>query len=503
MRTISAKIMSCLYLIIFNVHASTEIDFAKRIATGEQWLSHMENGLSPYWMAPSAYGEPVGNFPTFRCDDGQVLELSNPCPELANQRWIAQEFGRDFTRMKSRQIYAYGVRYHLTGDPKALSLAKAGVDYLLTQLRDTKNGGMISVREGQQAKFKWQQRTSQDQAYAIVGLAFYYYLTRDPEVEKALVEQQHFIFEHYKSTTKNQLLWVIEDSHEHFHQQLELVAQLDQINAYLLLVTPLLPKQHQLKWRADLEWLTEQMLAQYHNVEQWRFYGAIHHRAVMRETAKHNDFGHTIKAYWMTYLVGQQLNRDDWVDLALKGMKSTIAKAAYQYSKSYLKDILSTDQLAAIEYSHLYSWRESNYSDWISSWQWAELDQALMTLSIREGNNLSPQLVRQLYFTTTSFQQFWVDESYGGVGLMPKTLKQFHWGNAYHQFEHALVGYLSAQAWYDKPATLYYALPPLADVTLQPYYFSGEVLSHQITSIALDIPMLEQVEVSFRITPGN
>ena len=109
--------------------------------------------------------------------------------------------------MKSRQIYAYGVRYHLTGDPEALALAKAGVDYLLQELRDEKNDGYITYREQGKPGLKWQQRTSQDQAYAIVGLAFYYYLTRDPAVEQALVEQQAFIFDKYRTQANDQLLW--------------------------------------------------------------------------------------------------------------------------------------------------------------------------------------------------------------------------------------------------------------------------------------------------------
>ena len=268
MRAIILFFVSGCCLISSLVSAKDDIDFQTLLPTGEAWIEHVEQGLSPYWMAESAQGQPVGNFPTFRCDNGDVLDVKQPCPELGNQAWISREFGRDYTRMKSRQIFAYGAHYHLTGDPEALKLAKAGVDYLLAELRDTKNGGMVSFRQGNKPGLDWQQRTSQDQAYAIVGLAFYYYLTRDPVVEKALIEQQAFIFDNYKSKDKNQLLWVLKDSEEEKHQQLELVAQLDQINAYLLLVMPLLPDEHQQQWKKDLEWLTEQMLAQYHDVEE-------------------------------------------------------------------------------------------------------------------------------------------------------------------------------------------------------------------------------------------
>ncbi|MDR9827812.1 N-acylglucosamine 2-epimerase [Vibrio sp. FNV 38] len=485
-----------------DISTSHTPNFAQMLPNGEAWLSHVDNGLSPYWMMESAYGEPVGNFPTFRCDNGDVLDVAAPCVELANHSWISDAFGRDYTRMKSRQIYAYGVRYHLTGDPEALRLAKAGVDYLLSELRDRDNGGMLSFRQSGQSGqpgLNWQQRTSQDQAYAIVGLAFYYYLTRDAEVERALIEQQKFIFDTYRTKDNDQLLWVLEDSDEDKKAQRELVAQLDQINGYLLLVMPLLPEPHQQKWRDDLQWLTTQMLALYHNQEEWRFYGAIHHPAMQTINAKHNDYGHTIKAYWMTYLTGKALGNEQWQTLAQQGMHQTIEKAAYNYPKTNLIDVMSKAEYDAIPFEQIYSWQDKPYSYGASSWQWAELDQAVMTLAMIEGRALNPDLVKQLYFTTTAFQHFWVDPEFGGVGLKPKSVKQFQWGNGYHQYEHALVGYISAQSWHEQPASLYYALPHDSNVDLQPYYYSGALIDKQTTEVDLSIPDLVQVRVQFNL----
>jgi hypothetical protein len=37
--------------------------------------------------------------------------------------------------------------------------------------------------------------------------------------------------------------------------------------------------------------------------------------------------------------------------------------------------------------------------------------------------------------------------------------KQWQWKNAYHSFEHALVGYIVAQQLQGEPVTLYYAFP--------------------------------------------
>ncbi|MGF1756789.1 AGE family epimerase/isomerase [Photobacterium sagamiensis] len=442
--------------------------------SGNDWLNHVTKGLQPYWMMEAAQGAPLGNFPTFRCDDGSLLDVSQPCPEL-DKSWINPYFEREYTRMKSRQIYGYGVLYHLTGNEEALKLAKAGVDYLLANLRDQENGGFVSFTKDGKPGLKWQQRTAQDQAYAIVGLAFYYYLTRDPVVEQALIDQQEYIFERYKQAANSDLLWVIEDGDEQSHKQRELVAQLDQINGYLLLLTPIMPKSVQNKWRDDLYWLTDQMVKQYYSEKEQRFYGAIHHKAVMMPDAKHNDYGHTIKAFWMTYLVGRYFDQNEWQKLGEQGMRTTLERASYSMPTDQAQPFLSKSLFSQWQsLNEVPTWKSGRYNHFISSWQWAELDQAAMTVNLLDGTTTN-----HLYYTQTQYMDVWVDQQYGGVGLDPKQTKAFHWGNAYHQFEHALIGYLSAQQWYSKPAQLYFALPSDYKGKIEPYYYQGDITSRR------------------------
>ncbi|SJZ76917.1 N-acylglucosamine 2-epimerase [Vibrio cincinnatiensis] len=440
---------------------------------GQAWLTHAQQGLAPYWMMESAQGRPVGNFPTFRCDNGQVLEVTKVCQEL-NKSWITPHFGREYTRMKSRQTYAYGVLYHLTGDPQALQLAQAGAEYLIHHLQDKEHGGFISFTKHGQVGLEWQQRTSQDQAYALVGLAMYYYLTRDPQVEKVLIKQQRFIFDQYRLADGKGLAWVLNDGDGESTKQRELVAQLDQINGYLLLVAPLLPEPHKSRWLADLSWLTEVMLTHYYSPQEQRFYGAIHHPAVMTQQAKHNDFGHTIKAYWMTYLTGVLLQQEDWKQLAKQGMQHIIEHAQYVPNYSAIQAFVPEMTETQWQANPIKAWRSRPFSNGISSWEWAELDQAAMTLSLLEGA-AEPVLLS----TAQAFMDVWVDEQYGGVGLNPKSTKAFHWGNGYHQFEHALVGYLTAQQLNQQPATLYFAIDHAQSYPLSPYYFQGKVKSQQ------------------------
>ena len=54
--------------------------------------------------------------------------------------------------------------------------------------------------------------------------------------------------------------------------------------------------------------------------------------------------------------------------------------------------------------------------------------------------------------------------------------KQWEWKNAYHSFEHALVGYIVAQQLRGDVVTLYYAFPSdLPADSVQPYYFLGTI----------------------------
>jgi mannose/cellobiose epimerase-like protein (N-acyl-D-glucosamine 2-epimerase family) len=462
------------------------------LPTGEEWLTHAQQGLAPYWMMPEAQGEPVGNFPTFRCDDGSLMKLQQLCSEL-KQGWMEPHYAREYTRMKSRQTYAYGVLFHLTGDPQALKLAKAGVDYLLNELRDIENGGFYSFTINGNPGLEWTQRTSQDLSYALVGLAMYYYLTRDKEVEKVLIDTQAFIFEHYKDIELNELKWVIKNGDGQSNHQRELVAQLDQINAYMLLVTPLLPEPFQSQWRSDLDWLIESMIDNYYSAADNRFYGAIHDKFAKQQSARHNDYGHTVKAFWMTYLSGRMLDNEEFEELGWQGLKY-ITDAAASTALIYQVDRYFSDELK-LRWKGLRQipiWISGPYDYSISSWQWAELAQASMTLHMLEGSQ-----TKHLHYTHNLYFDAWVDHEFGGVGMSPKSVKAFHWGNGYHQFEHALVGYLSAQQHYNQPATLYYALPLTDDLAVSPYYYQAKTQAKtQIGTEQVPILKVEFIDVT-------
>jgi hypothetical protein len=56
--------------------------------------------------------------------------------------------------------------------------------------------------------------------------------------------------------------------------------------------------------------------------------------------------------------------------------------------------------------------------------------------------------------------------------------KQHSWKNALHSFEHALVGYITAQQIHGKPATLHFAFLAIPTETeIAPYFYEGRVES--------------------------
>lgn len=462
-------------------HSSSQHSPLPAMPNSEQWLTHVRQDIAPFYLQAAALGEQEGNFPTFRCNNGDLPDLTQPCPELQGG-WVVDKLGRQYTRMLSRQIYSYAVIFHLTGDEDALAAAKAGVDYLRANLLDKDSGGALSyLNEQGEAGLRPEQRTSQDLAYAQLGMAFYYYLSRDPEVLAEIIKLKNYIFEHYRDEQNQELKWVLADSEAQKASQRELVAQLDQINAYMLLMIPLLPEAEAEKWKADLAWLIQSLLKHYHDGQQQRFYGYVHHVSGKGSGARHGDRGHTIKAYWMLYLSARLLEDDALMQQAEQGMRAVL-KAAYE--QAHLFELMS-DTRGMDPDMEVGFWNARPHQTGSSWWQWAELDQAAETLAFKD-----PAMQQYLAFTYASWMTSMVDKQHGGIysyAFAAQAPKLHHWKNGYHGLEHALVAYLGATQREGKAAELYFALPENSETKLQPYYFSAEKLKTQAQGSVLKV----------------
>ena len=220
----------CLLLLtLFCTSASAEL------LSGEAWLDHVRHDLAPFWYKAAA-GVKEGSFASYLCNDAsvpdhQALVSKSPslCPELASAPdWVQEGFPYQWTRMVSRQTYAYGVIYHLTGDPRALELARQGVAFLRSRALQADGDVVGKFAQGKVAD-KPDERTSQDLAYAELGMAFYYYLTRDGAVLADIQKIHHHLFAAYKDPAAERLTWY--PARRQSGQQIELVSQLDPLNA--------------------------------------------------------------------------------------------------------------------------------------------------------------------------------------------------------------------------------------------------------------------------------
>jgi mannose/cellobiose epimerase-like protein (N-acyl-D-glucosamine 2-epimerase family) len=470
---------------------------ARALPSLERWRQHVNDEILPFWVTPDALGTPIGNFPTFRCNDGTAFHPAAPCPELAAPPdWVVPELGRDYTRMKSRQAFLYGVAFHLTGEERYLEYARAGVAWLREHAYE-RDGSAISYWEAGVASPPRDQRTAQDLAYAQVGLAFYYYLTRDPEVLADLVRLERYLMTTYWEASPappgGMLRWVLADGDTPGDTlREELVSQLDQINAYMLLLAPLIEDAEVASgWRRDLVLLARVVQQRFFAPELGMFWGTLQAPSGRKLGSRHTDFGHSMKSLWMLYLTGELTGDHDLTQFARPLVAPLLARAA-QPSGCWASGLGADGEL-------------DRGSQW---WIFAELDQAAATLAGREPS-ASPYAGYLAASYACWFTRF-VDHRGHDVwpGVPPDwtdttfdahpPVKVFHWKNGYHVMEHALVAMITTAGLTGQDLPLYYAFvtpPPRARI--QPYYFHGTIVNEADLALPHH-PALHGRRVEFR-----
>lgn len=440
--------------------------------TGDRWLIHLTNELLPYWTMPSALGDPLGAFPSTRCNDGSLVVPSHPCPEVKSNNWLMNNQPY-FVVALSRQTYGYGVAFQLTGDPKYLNYMKAGVNFIRKNAIDQQNDGTYEYFDSstQQWGPEAPYRDPQELAYALTGLAYYYYLTHDPEVLPDILAAKDYIFKNYYNADQDVMQWMLKSNNQAKADEKHLTAQLDQMNAYMVLITPLLPEPTQSQWKSDLVHLSHIIINQ--------FYSPRDNICFLSDNTPQDknlqdtgvDFGHTIKAMWMIRWTGLLAGDSELVNFAETNGRKVLERA-------YLAD-------RGTWAGGLRQGGDLNYDiDW---WVYAELDQFTATLALSD-----PSLEAYLPQTYDYYFKYFVDPQNGEVwttvnaithkpvGGMPKA---WPWKSAYHSFEHALVGYITTQQIESQPVTLYYAfVAPPTSADIHPYFFSAAQQSSETTN---------------------
>lgn len=472
------KFILCTFLLFLcsNVYSSQNIKF---LPSEQQWLNHAKL-LEKFWLVPDAYGNPIGKFPTWRCNDG-TLRNGKKCNDESKDPEFMPIINFDYVRMMSRQTFGYGALFNLTGNPDDLKLHQAGVKFLLEKAKDP-DGGFYSIFVKDDTSYPSRlARTAQDLSYALVGLAMNAYLTNDPDTIKVIMDTQKYIYSTYYDPKTNLLKWCFEDSYFDKKEQLELVAQLDQLNAYLLLTWRLIPKAEQKKWTNTIKKTIKMINDHFYVKNGNKFWGCIDNNECFNtETGKHLDYGHRVKSFWMEYLAARGTKDSNLEEFAIKGIKDTLNEA------------LANNKI---------EWFESNNKEQASWWVYAELDQSALTLALEDKYTMPNTLFN------------WINDRTDQVyGEMNDGLKTHFWRSAFHSTEHALVGYITSQgirANYCKQSTgclrdnqvnLYFA-PAISSskMVYTPYLYSGNILSdkqinkglgiHKVTFNKIHAPM--------------
>jgi uncharacterized protein (TIGR03437 family) len=436
------------------------------LPTGDRWLSHLSQDLLPFWTMPAALGSPVGEFPSTRCDDGSLLDFKKPCPPIAGNYYLMTP--ALYLVPLSRQTYGYGVAYHLTGDPKYLTYMKAGVDYIRQHTIDL-SGGMYTAKDLTSGAWgpKRELRNPQELGYGLLGMAFYYYLTRDDIVLQDILKIKDYIFHNYYNQSLGTVQWQLQSGGGALFNEKHLVADLDQMNTYLVLLTPILSEPYQTQWRETLIQDSHSILATFYSPSNNLFF-------LQADTPQERDLaytgvdvGHSSKALWMIRWTGLQTGDQGMVSFAEFNARRLLDRAYISESDgsgSWAGGVLQGGAL------------DKNKSWWV----YDELDQLSATLALGDmtaGRHL-PQTNDYWfkYFVDPQFGEVWNGVNYGTNTPQRDYPKSWQWKNAYHDMEHVLVGYLTSQWLHGVPATLHYAFQQTVDPgTIHPYYFSANI----------------------------
>jgi uncharacterized protein (TIGR03437 family) len=442
---------------------SADVPYIDSLPTGERWLTHLNNDLLPFWTMPAALGNPLGEFPSVRCDDGTVPDLTHPCPPIAGNSYLLTP-ARYLVPM-SRQSYGYGVAFHLTGNPTYLAYMKAGIDYIRRDFKDP-SGGMFLMKDlttggwGPQREY----RDPQQLGYGLLGMAFYYYLTRDEAVLQDILAIKDYIFDSYYNQSLGTVQWLLEPYGGMQAHSKQLVSDLDQMNTYLVLLTPILPEPYQSQWKQTLTMDAHSMLGTFYSPGDNLFFTQADTPQQTDLAYTGADTGHTSKALWLLRWTGMLTGDQGLANFAEAGARRLLDRAYLPEDGSWAQGVLPGGTL------------DKNKNWWI----YCELDQLSGSLALADvaAGQYLPQTNNYwfTYFVDPQYGEVWNGVNYGTNTPQRDMPKSWQWKSAYHDFEHALVGYITSQWLHGQPATLHYAFSGSVDQsTIHPYFFSGTI----------------------------
>jgi mannose/cellobiose epimerase-like protein (N-acyl-D-glucosamine 2-epimerase family) len=454
------------------------------VLSGDRWLRHHREDLMPYWDMPEALGEPVGNFPSFRGRNGELLPATGNNPN------------RGLSTL-ARGVYGYSLAFMLTGEERYLTYARAGIDWIDAKAKDPVHGGYFGLLD---ASGQPVNPLANKEVFdlASLGLAYgmYFNVTRDPAVEAELLAVRDLLFEKYYDPVGNRVMDAL---------TYDLATEVDPGNnggditdllvpgtALLLPYLELLSDPgRRTQFRDDLRRVTDILITRHKDSESatnpWWFWGRTLRFGSFG--ANLTDFGHNIKSYEMIHNANQVFPDRPWTSLAAD--REVLMTRAWDSAASRWNERLRSLLPGAVE-------RDSAW------WVHAEADQTLAALDLTNGFAHQTQLAT----SAQSFLDVFVDdesparETFARISRVAADTdlrKSFFGKNMLHAHEHALIMYLHGRALEGRPARLYYAFPEdqALSAVAKPYWFDAAGQTRTVADPLATLPGRRLVEVDF------
>ena len=302
-------------------------------------------------------------------------------------------------------------------------------------------------------------------------MGFYYYLTRDPEVLPDLIAVKEYVMGRYWNPDLGVLQWQLADTPGGARAaERRITATLDQMNAYMALLAPIVPEPEAQGFRRDLGRLSNMLMGEYYQWGDNLFFTSATTARDKDLTEVTVDFGHTIKSFWMIRWAGLISGQPGLVEFAEEWGPRVLERA-------FLEDGTWANAVTPRGLDRNKDW-----------WIYAELDQFAATMALKD-----PSLARYLVRTYDYWLRVFVDPKYGEVwntvdGATHQPVaglpKQWPWKNGYHSMEHALVAYITTAQLHGQSVALYYSFVRRPDEALiRPYFFTGDVRSVEADTI--------------------
>jgi hypothetical protein len=324
-------------------------------------------------------------------------------------------------------------------------------------------------------------------------------VTRDPEAEAAVLATRDLLFDpaRYWDAEHGRIrdamtAGLTAEAFVSGPGSWELVAQLDPVTAFLLLVQPVLTEPARREQvLGDLRTLALRIRGSF--FADGYFWGTT--GGIGNWGGRHNDFGHMLKARWALLQIDKRLP-----DHPLEAFLAAEVGAAYAqaYDAEQGRWAKRPTSTASVEYG----------SDW---WGYAIADQLAATLALRD-----PAAIPVVARTSARVRSDYVDRTRPAREVVPSirrdgswvsgwsdgdTAKANEWKSGYHTTEHALVMLLLGHYLAGTPAPLHFVFPAdrveeLAARSV-PYTFLGRVARvEDLRPLASD-PSRRVVRVSF------